>query len=117
MHVAVLAASGSGFARHVLRENGAQRHATNQECSHVAMRRADDIILPQVDAASYRDGFLSAPHVHTTDDLALTIQFPLDPEFQLARQLHVMEHVEKCFLGWKSDRWYCVPCERVRIRR
>src|SRR5262249_41630260 len=59
----------------------------------------------------------ATPDIHATDNLPLAIQFPLDSEFQLARKLHVIEHVEKRFLGWKSDRWYCVPCERVRVRR
>ena len=117
MHVAVFAARRPGFAGHVLPENRAQRHAANQECAHVAMRRANDVVLPQVDAASYRDGFLATTDVHATDDLALAIQFPLDPELQFSRQLHVEEHVEKRFLGWKSDRWYRVPGERVRVRR
>ena len=41
-----------------------------------------------------RNGFLAAPHVHATDNLSLSIELPLDPELQLARQLHVIKHVE-----------------------
>src|SRR5207244_9209881 len=37
----------------------------------------------------------TAPDVYTTDNFSLTIEFPLDPELEFARELHVIQHVEE----------------------
>src|SRR5881396_451783 len=94
-----------------------QRHSTNEESSHVAMRWTNHVVLPQVDAATYRDRFLTAPDVYTTDNFSLTIEFPLDPELEFARELHVVQHIEKGLFWRKSDRRYGIPGERRRVRR
>ena len=117
VHVAFFAARGTGLTRHILRKDGAQRHSTNEESSHVAMRWTNHVVLPQVDAATYRDRFLTAPDVYTTDNFSLTIKFPLDPELEFARELHVIQHVEEGLFSRKSDRRYGIPGERLRVRR
>src|SRR5207245_4672338 len=50
---------------------------------------------PDVHGGSHRDRLLTAPHVDAADDLALTVQLPLDAELQGARQLHRVQHLEE----------------------
>src|SRR5262245_6139169 len=113
VHVAVFAPRRAGLSRHVLRENRTQRHAPNEKRAHVAMGRTDDVILPQINAAADGDGLLTATDIYAANDLALAVELPLNPEFQFPRQLHVIKHGEKSFLGWQSYRWYRVPRQRV----
>src|SRR5262249_17113940 len=66
--VSFFAARGTGLARHILREDGAQRHSANEESSHIAVRWTNDVIPPQINAATHRDGFLATADVYAADD-------------------------------------------------
>ena len=104
MHVSFFTASRTGFAGHILCKDSAQRHSANEESAHIAVRWTNDVVRPQINTATHRDGFLTAADVHSADDLSLPIELPLDPEFELARQLHVIQHVEQALVGRNIDR-------------
>ena len=94
VHVGVFALGRSGLLAHVLGEYGSQRHAANQECSHIPMRRTNDVVGPKVDAAADRDGLLAAADIDAADNLALPVELALDAVLQLADNLHVIEDFE-----------------------
>ena len=54
---------------------------------------AHHVILPKVDTTANGDRFLTSADVDSANDLALPVQFSLDPKFQLPGEFHVVKHV------------------------
>jgi hypothetical protein len=48
------------------------------------MRGANDVPLLQVNATRHSYRFLSSAYIYTADNLALSVEFALDTELQLA---------------------------------
>src|SRR6267142_243708 len=115
VHVAVFAARRTGFPSHVLRQNRPQRHAPNKESAHVSMRRTDHVVRPQINATTNGYSFLAASYINSTDDLALPVEFSLDPELELPSELHIIEEVEKRLIGRQPGGRNDLPSECLRI--